>query len=182
MESRAKIRGHSIHPMLVAFPVALYATTLVAFVVHATTRSELAWHVGLTANLLAVLAALVAATPGFVDLFALSVDDPARRTGLAHMSLNLTALGLFGANLFVQSGAFWGKLPLAARATLHVLDGHKPDALIGLLLSGGGVAVTLAAGALGWLLVHRHGLGKAPRDDVMKARLTTPVAPVVDPL
>ena len=40
MESRAKLFGHPIHPMLIPFPLGLLATSLVFDVVHRLTGNE----------------------------------------------------------------------------------------------------------------------------------------------
>ena len=38
MYSKAKLAGHPIHPMLVAFPIAFYTATVVTLIIYAATR------------------------------------------------------------------------------------------------------------------------------------------------
>jgi uncharacterized membrane protein len=41
MYSRLKIFGHPIHPMLVAYPIALYTSTLVAYLIYIVGHDDL---------------------------------------------------------------------------------------------------------------------------------------------
>jgi len=71
-------------------------------------------------------------------------DSAARTTVLLHAGLNVTALGLF----------------LAAMASyVSDWDGPPLNATRGVLLSAIGVAVTIAAGFLGWTLVQDYHVG-----------------------
>lgn len=177
MDSKVKIAGHPLHPMLVAFPVALYTAALAAFVVHAVGGSQFWWRVGLWSNLVGVGMALLAALPGLVDLLAaIPRGHPAKKVGLAHMSLAVTALALFATNLVVQRGA-WVNMPADLRATLGVPHFVSPDVTASLLLSGAGFAVTLCAGFLGWTLVQKHHVGIADAHGALPAPLPTHPTP-----
>ena len=158
MDSKLTISGRALHPMLVGFPVALYLATFTAFSLHATGGSPFWWRVGLWANLLGVGAAVVAAIPGLVDLLMIPSGHPAKRVGISHMLLAVTALSLFVANLFVQRGT-WENLSPLLRTNLGVPDYVQPAVRASLVLTGTGVAVTLAAGFLGWTLVRKHHVG-----------------------
>jgi uncharacterized membrane protein len=39
MDSKAKILGHPMHPMLIAYPIAFYTGTLVGFIIYAVAGS-----------------------------------------------------------------------------------------------------------------------------------------------
>jgi uncharacterized membrane protein len=148
--SRARIAGHPIHPMLVAFPITFYTSTLVGFIVYAVTGNVFWWSVALWANFAGVIMAIVAALPGFIDwATGIPRKTAAKRDGAIHMALNVTVLLLFIINLIVQ-GSPW--VYPTATTTL-------PDPLWGILLSGTGVLLTLVAGALGWRLVQTHHVG-----------------------
>jgi len=179
MQSKTTIAGHAVHPMLVLFPVLFYVSAFVAFITHAVTHSFFWWEAALWCNLLGVGAALIAAIPGAIDLF--GVIPPyhaARPVGVVHMSLSLAALSLFVANLAVQQGA-WAQMPARMRVMFHLAHMVKPDVTLALVLSGGGVLVTIIAGFFGWTLVAKHRVGiRAPRDEVLEGRLNPPVAPV----
>ncbi|MFN2544753.1 MAG: DUF2231 domain-containing protein [Actinomycetota bacterium] len=130
MFSRIKIFGHPVHPMVVAYPIAFYTATLVAFVVFAANDSLLTFRIAVVANVAGVAMALVAAVPGFLDwLLGIPRATPARATGLYHMLLNVSALVLFAINALVHLGQW---------------NDASPDKALGIVLSGLGVGLTVA--------------------------------------
>jgi uncharacterized membrane protein len=145
MYSKAKIMGHPIHPMLVAFPVAFYVSTLISFIVYAASMNPFWFRVATIANWAGVATAAVAAVPGLVD-WATGIPrrSEAKRTGLIHMSLNVAALVAFLIDAIVYTNR-WDE-PLPAAGT-------------GVVLSAIGVLLTLPAGFLGWSLVQDHHVG-----------------------
>ncbi|KUJ68265.1 hypothetical protein ACZ90_20295 [Streptomyces albus subsp. albus] len=145
MYSKATVAGHPVHPMLVAYPVAGYTGTLVGFAVYGATGQQfwLNWTIAL--NIAGVGGALLAALPGFADwAFGIPRTSAAKTVGLAHAGLNVAALGLFGASLGVYA-SHW--------------DGPAIGAIPGIVLSAVGVALTIAAGFLGWMLVQDFHVG-----------------------
>jgi uncharacterized membrane protein len=143
--SKVKIAGHPVHPMLVAFPVAFYTGTLVAFAVYAA-NGHLFWlNLAIALSVAGVGMAVLAALVGLTD-WALGIprDSGAKTTGLLHAGLNVIALGFF----------------LAATAS-YVTDWNGPavSATLGVVLSAIGLAVTLASGFLGWTLVQHYHVG-----------------------
>ena len=95
MESKAKILGHPIHPILIVFPLGLLATAvifdIVALVSHAARWAEFATY--LTAA--GVVGGLLAAVPGTIDWLAIPRGTRAKRLGLVHGVGNLIVVGLF---------------------------------------------------------------------------------------
>lgn len=150
--SKVTIAGHPIHPMLIAFPVTFYTTTLIAFIVYAINGEMSAWQIGLRANVAGVVTAFVAAIPGFIDWArGIPSGTQAKTTGRTHMILNLISLVLFVLNLIVYRD-HWH--------SLYALDlVLVPNPAIAIVLSTIGVLCTLAAGALGWTLVQTHHVG-----------------------
>jgi uncharacterized membrane protein len=145
MYSKAKIAGHPIHPMLVAFPVAFYTSTLVAYAVYGASDNPFWFRVGFVANVAGVVMALLAAVPGFIDwAMGIPSHSKAKSVGLTHMLLNVGALVLFAINALLQSRQW----ELAA-----------PDSTVATLLALIGVGLTLAAGFFGWALVQTHHVG-----------------------
>jgi uncharacterized membrane protein len=145
MYTKAKIGGHPIHPMLVAFPVAFYTATLVAFAVQAWNGDPFWFRVALCANVAGVATALLAAIPGFIDwAFGIPAGSPAKTTGMAHMLLNVGALVAFAVNALVQ-WPHW--------------DDARPAVLWSIGLPLLGVVLTGCAGWLGWKLVQKHHVG-----------------------
>ena len=145
MYSKVKIAGHPLHPMLIAFPVALYTVTLIAFAICVARPDAFWFRVGWYANAAAVVSALVAALPGFIDwAFGIPRGTPAKSTGMAHMLLNVTALALFAINLFALRSELGSAAPrVGAMIALPIL----------------GMLLTLGAGFLGWKLVQTHHVG-----------------------
>jgi uncharacterized membrane protein len=143
--SKVKVAGHPVHPMLVAFPVACYTGTLAGFAVYAATGHQFWLNLAIALNVAGVCGAALAALPGLADwVFGIPRDSAAKKTGLVHAGLNVTALGLFLAAVAIYGGNWNGP---AASATL------------GLVLSAIGVALTLAAGFFGWMLVQDYHVG-----------------------
>lgn len=145
MYSKVKIGGHPVHPMLVAFPIACYVGTLVGFAVY-TANSGIFWlNLAIALAVVGAGSALVAALAGFVDwAFGIPRDSKAKLVGLAHMLLNVTAVGLIAA---------------AAGEYFPNWNGPNTGSALGLGLSSAAVLLTLAAGSLGWMLVQTFHVG-----------------------
>lgn len=142
--SKIKILGHPVHPMLVAFPITFFTTTWVAFIVYGVGGDVTWFRVGFWANVAGVIAALVAAVPGFLDLLGIPSHLEARRVGVIHMILNLSVVAIFGINLLLQGGR---------------LDEIAPPGGVAILLSAIGVITLLVSGYFGWTLVQTHHVG-----------------------
>lgn len=146
MYSKVKIAGNPIHPLLVAFPICFYVLTLVSFIVYKTANPDIFWYkLGLFANYAAIVMALVAAIPGFID-WAVGIPNQtaAKRRGLIHMSLNLTILALYIANAFVLEGTW---------------DTGTPNLGVTFALTAIGCILLLGAGHFGWQMVSKDKLG-----------------------
>ena len=136
--------GHPLHPALVHFPIGLFLLSLVL---------DIASYLNLTSNdlfraSLHVIAfglalGILASLTGLVDRSDIRLDHPARKTSTIHMSLNLTALGLFGLNFFLRLG----------QGNVAVVP------LLYLLLSVLGVGILLVSGYLGGTMVYDNGIG-----------------------
>lgn len=151
MKSKARIAGHPIHPMLIAFPVALYVSTVVALFAFLGTYDPFWYRVALWANVGGVVMAAVAAIPGVIDLIALPKGSRARVTGLRHAAFNVLALSLFT----VSAALLYRNWTSGAGA-------YRLDATAPLVLSLIGVLSTMTAGWLGWTMVQTHHVGVHP--------------------
>lgn len=145
MESKIKLMGHPVHPMLVHFPIAFYVATLVAYATYAGTDNVFWFRLGIVANLAGVVSAAAAAIPGSLD-WAMGIPDdrPAKAIGLQHMVLNVGALVLFAVDGYLQARQWNEPLPAAGLA---------------ITLSAVGVALTGAAGVLGSKLIDDEHVG-----------------------
>src|SRR4051812_45093025 len=89
MYTRARIAGHPIHPMLIAFPIALYVSTVVALLSFLGTNDYFWYRVATYANIAGVVMAAAAAVPGLIDLLHIPERSRARATGLRHAGFNV---------------------------------------------------------------------------------------------
>jgi uncharacterized membrane protein len=141
VESRAKVFGHSVHQMLIVFPLGLLATATVFDVIHWITGQP-AWA---EASFLMIVAGLVgglaAGVFGLVDYLAIPRRTRARRVGIVHGVGNVVVLALYAVS-WVQ------RIPS---------DGTPPQ--IALILSVVGAALAVVTGWLGGELVDRLGVG-----------------------
>lgn len=96
MESRAKILGHPVHPMLVVFPLGLLLTSLVFDAIHARTKKREAATVANAMMGAGVVGGLVAAIPGIIDWLSIPTGTRAKQIGAVHGLGNVLVLALFG--------------------------------------------------------------------------------------
>jgi uncharacterized membrane protein len=149
MLTKVRIAGHPIHPMLVAFPVALYVATAAALIVFGGTHDPFWYRAAFWTNLSGVVMAAVAAIPGSIDLFGLPRRSRARVTGYIHALFNVTALGLFVISVIIIGFNLYG--------------GRANVAFVGpLVLSLFGCLATVCAGWFGWRMVQTHHVGVKP--------------------
>jgi uncharacterized membrane protein len=141
MESKVKVAGHPLHPMLIAFPLGLLATAVIfdiIWLVSDDPRWTLAAYYMIGAG---VIGGLLAAVPGAIDWYAIPRRTRAKRIGLIHGVGNVLVVALF--------------------AMSWVLRGEQPatpptKAIVAGLL---GAALALITGWLGGELVDRLGVG-----------------------
>jgi uncharacterized membrane protein/nitrite reductase/ring-hydroxylating ferredoxin subunit len=134
---------HPLHPLLVHFPIGLFFFSFVLDMASLIFRSEPGLVAGAFYSMaLGLVGALIAAGPGFVDYSGIRRDHPARRTATWHMLLNLCAVALYAANLYLRRG------PLAVASV----------PTIGLVLSFAGVALLSVSGYLGGTMVYGDGI------------------------
>jgi uncharacterized membrane protein len=144
MYSKVKILGHPIHPMLVAYPIALYTSTLVAYIIYAANKDPFFFKAAVAANLAGVVMAAITALPGFID-WAVGIPSgvPAKSHGLTHMLLNVTALVLFVINAIIHTGSWTNP------------SGEASGIILALL----GVLCTVGAGYFGWTMIQTDHVG-----------------------
>lgn len=144
MYSKVKILGHPIHPILVAYPIALYTATLVAYIIYAANKDPFFFKAGVAANIAGIVMAVLAALPGFIDWgVGIPSSSPAKGHGLTHMLLNVSALVIFIINAFIHTGNW--KSPSGTAS--------------GIILALIGVGLTVAAGYFGWTMVQTDHVG-----------------------
>ena len=136
--------GHPLHPALVHFPIGLFVLSLVLDIVSyvradSASLNRASFYAMVTGFGVGILVALA----GLADRSDIRLDHPARKTVNLHMTLNLTALSLYGVNLFLRAGQLdLNTIPIGM-----------------LLLSLVGVGIILVSGYLGGTMVYDNGIG-----------------------
>jgi uncharacterized membrane protein len=142
MESRAKVLGHPIHPMLIVFPLGLFISAVVFDFVRLWTGNEVFAAVSFWNIVGGIVGGLLAAVFGLMDWIAIPDGTRAKRIGLAHGIGNVAVVGLFALSLWLRSFA----------------PGHVPTTAA-LVLALAGFALGAVTGWLGGELVDRLGVG-----------------------
>jgi nitrite reductase/ring-hydroxylating ferredoxin subunit/uncharacterized membrane protein len=150
--------GHPLHPILVHLPIGLFLISFafdVGGIINQFAPPDHFIAPAFYTMFLGVLAALVAAVPGFVDYLDIRRDHPARRTATYHMWLNLLVVAIYIINLAVRYHRLGRSAPMVMPVVLSFC------ALVALGVSGylGGVLIYDDGIAVGR---HRRA-GKTPK-------------------
>ncbi|MEW2426731.1 DUF2231 domain-containing protein [Micromonospora sp. NPDC047644] len=105
MESRLKVLGHPVHPMLVMFPVALLATAVLFDLVDTVGGPDFLGEVAYWNITVGLIGGLLAAAAGSFDLLAIPSGTRAKRVGLLHAGANVAVILLFAAVWAVRLNA-----------------------------------------------------------------------------
>ena len=149
MESRAKLFGHPVHPMLIVFPLGLLATAVIFDLLYLVFGNRLLPTASYYMIAAGILGGLLAAIFGFIDWLALPNGSRAKNIGLWHGLGNVLIVGLFAIS--------WS------------LRGNNVDFLpdsVALTLSFAGTVLALITGWIGGELVYRLGVGVDPGANV----------------
>jgi uncharacterized membrane protein len=144
MESKAKLLGHSMHPMLIVFPLGLLATSVIFDIVYLSTDNGRWADISFWMIAAGVIGGLVAAIPGLIDWISIPSGTRAKAIGLWHAIGNVIVLVLFAIS--------W-----ALRYDLPTAPTTAP-----IVLSWIGVVLALVTGWLGGEMVERLGVGVDP--------------------
>jgi len=140
MKSRAHLLGHSVHQMLIVFPLGLLATSVFFDVIGLISFGD-AWSlVSYWTMAAGILGAVIAAPFGFIDWLSIPRGTRARRIGRIHGAGNLLVVALFLGSWLMRSA-------------------HEPPGTTAMVLSFGGAGLALLTGWLGGELVSRLGVG-----------------------
>jgi uncharacterized membrane protein len=102
MESRVKLAGHPIHPMLIVLPLGLLSIGVVFDIAYLATNEPTFAEVAFWNITAGIIGGLVAAVFGLIDWFAIPKDTRARRLGLWHGGGNLVVVLLFIASWILR--------------------------------------------------------------------------------
>jgi uncharacterized membrane protein len=141
MESKAKLLGHPIHPMLIVFPLGLLATA-VAFDIVGLSTGDSSWF-GISFWMIAagIIGGLLAAGFGLIDWWAIPSGTRAQSVGLWHGLGNVVVVALFAVSWFLRRPT--PNEPSSGALTLSFIA----------------VVLAMVTGWLGGELVDRLGVG-----------------------
>ena len=145
MRSKASIAGHPIHPMLIPFPLALWATSFAVDVLFYFLRPPTLLVIAKFRIAAGCLGAIAAAIPGIIDWLSIKNGD-VKRVANWHARLNVAALVIFAISLLLRTGRYSGFV------------GHRLT--VPFLLSLVGVILISISGWLGGELAFRYGIGQ----------------------
>ncbi|HEX5598664.1 MAG TPA: DUF2231 domain-containing protein [Micromonosporaceae bacterium] len=149
MESRIKVLGHPLHPMLVMFPLALLVTAVIFDAIDFAGGPRFLGDVAYWNMLVGLIGGVLAASAGLVDLLAIPSGTRAKRIAVTHALVNSSMLLLFAAVWVVRLNAD----QKSAGAALFTIE----------------VVAVVGAGLGAWLggeLVDRLGVGVDPEADL----------------
>ncbi len=141
MESRAKLLGHPIHPMLIVFPLGLLATAIIFDIVHLVNGAPIMAEVAFWLISAGIIGGLIAAPFGTIDWLAIPSGTRAKRVGALHGGGNVLVLLLFAVS-------WWLRRDAPAQPPMEAL-----------LVSFVGASLALVTAWLGGELVDRLGIG-----------------------
>ncbi len=142
MDSRLKVAGHAVHPMLIPIPLGMFIGTLVFDVLYLITDDAQYATVSFFMIATAVVGGLLAIATGAVDYGGIPKGTRAKRVATVHAVGNDVVVALFALSWLLRLGP----------------DDHEPSALA-LALTFVGAALSFVTGWLGGELVERLGVG-----------------------
>ena len=145
MESRAKLFGHAIHPILIVYPLGLLSAAVVFDVIYLVTGNPTWTTVSYWMIAAGIVGGVMAAIFGLIDFLYIPSGTRAKRIGLLHGSVNLGVMILFSASWYLRTSS--PEVPSTAAFALSFI----------------GVGAAMLGGWLGGELVERLGVGVSDR-------------------
>lgn len=140
--------GHPLHPIIVTVPIGAWLSSFIFYLFAIFGDNKSAYIQG--AQLLiaiGVIAAVIAAVFGLIDLLRVESKTRARKIGLTHMVINLIVVALFIISFIIQSLSDYGDVNVAAFVIIII-----------------GLALLAVSGWLGGKLVFHYGVRVATEE------------------
>lgn len=145
MRSRANLKSHPIHPMLIPFPIAFFTGTLIFDVLGYVNQNEQHYLVASYLGIAGIIGGLVAAIPGIIDYFyTVPPESSGKKRATRHGLTNITMLILFSIAAYYRRS-------------------DEPSELVFIALEAAGFILMCFAGWMGATLVYRNQIGVDPR-------------------
>lgn len=145
MESKVKLFGHPVHPMLIVFPMGLFSTAVIFDLLYSMARRPFLAIASFYMGVSGVIGGLLAAIFGLMDWIAIPRNSRAKRIGAWHGLGNFLIVLIFTVSTWLRS-----------RRRHFAPDGQAR------LLSLTGSALALLTSWIGGELVYRLGVGVDP--------------------
>jgi uncharacterized membrane protein len=142
MESKVKLLGHPIHPMLIVFPLGLLITVVIFDVVYLATDNTSFATASFWCIAAGIIGGLLAAVFGLIDWINIPAGTRAKSVGLWHGVGNVVVVALFALSWWLRYND-----PATVPSTLAFV--------LGLI----GVGIGAFTGWMGGELVDRLGVG-----------------------
>lgn len=142
MESKAKLLGHPVHPMLIVLPLGLFIGAVVFDALYLWRGSPALAATAYWNIAGGIVGGLLAAVFGFIDWMAIPAGTRAKRIGLLHGGSNVVVVGIFAVVWYLRREA----------------GGMTPTTNL-FLLEAAALLLGAVAGWLGGELVDRLGVG-----------------------
>jgi uncharacterized membrane protein len=132
MESRAKLLGHAVHPILIVFPLGLLPVAVIADVIALFTKNNFWFQMSFYLIAAGIIGGLLASVFGLVDYLAIPAETRAKRIGFLHGVGNVIVLGRLHLLLidylnYRRLDAFYRRLPfLSCQNCPQQLFSHFP--------------------------------------------------------
>ncbi len=141
MESRVKVFGHPVHPMLIVFPAGLFTSTVIMDILYLIFHNPVLPTVAFYMMIIGVVGGLLAAVFGFIDWSGLPSNSRARNIGAMHGLGNFVIVILFATSWFLRRGS-----------------ANFIPSTLALILSFAGILIALMTLWIGGELVYRLGV------------------------
>ena len=105
MNSRVKLLGHPLHPMLVVYPLGLLSTAVIFDLLSMWLNNAVFPVVSYWMITAGLIGGLLAAVIGFTEWLAVPSDSRAKSIGLYHGLGNLAIVLLFAGSWWLRTGA-----------------------------------------------------------------------------
>lgn len=142
MESKVKLLGHPIHPMLIVLPLGLLSAAVLFDIVYLAIDDDVFSAIAFWNIALGVLGGLLAAVFGAIDWWHIPRDTRAKRIGLIHGIGNVIVVSLFAISWLIR-----------------LTDAAYEPSAIAYVFSFAGIGLALVTGWLGGELADRLGVG-----------------------
>jgi uncharacterized membrane protein/nitrite reductase/ring-hydroxylating ferredoxin subunit len=141
MKSKAHIKGHPLHPLLVTFPIAFFTGTLLSDLAFIFNSKELYKEIAKYLEGAGIAFALLAAVPGIIDYFkTIPPESSAKKRATKHGLINISLVIVFSLALLFRSDPAFNFYTIVA-------------------MEGVGVIMLTISGWLGGTLVYRNQIG-----------------------